>query len=123
MADKIRKIIEGKVQWFGTGGQVNYESPMLTVNDTDSYIESYKYRIYNLLNIIKGELKDKTYGISGVFAKQTKDELDMEIRTALQSKLDLTVSRYVSTVMNRQYSCNFTVVTPRGDSLSLEVTL
>lgn len=124
---KIRKIINGEVQWFGTyrttNGVTKYESPMLDVKTDEDYIEAYKYRIFNLLNIIKGELRDKSYGITGVFGKQTKNEIDIEIRQALYTKLNLLVSNYVSVVKDRDYSCRFTVTTPKGILISLEASL
>ncbi len=126
MAKKIRKIIDGKVQWFGgfksnSVGQLVYTSPMLEITDKDSYLEGYRYNIYNLLNIIKKELPDETYGISGVFGKGTKSEIDIEIQQALRKKLDLTVNSYVSTLKDREYHCKFTVTTPKGYTLNMEV--
>lgn len=127
MAKKIRKIIDGKVQWFGgyrnVGGQNTYQSPMLEINTEEDYIEAYKYRIYNMLNIIKKELKDKSFGISGVFAKKSKEEIDIEIRQALYTKLNLLVNEYVSEVKDRQYTCRFTVTTPKGNVISLEAII
>lgn len=115
MAKKIRKIVDGKVQWF--------KNPMLEIKDDESYIEAYKYRIFNLLSIIKGELTDKSYGIKGVFGKQNKQEIDLEVQQALYDKLGLTVTSYNSVVKDREYSCKFTVVTPKRLAISLEVNL
>lgn len=123
MTKKIRKIIDGEVQWFGRGNAVKYSSPMLEITDTDSYIEAYKYRIYNLLNIIRGELLDKTYGIKSIFGKYPKEDIDIEIRQALNSKLDLVVNEYKSTIKDRGYYCSFTVTTPKGSTISLEMFL
>lgn len=110
---KIRKIVDGKVQWFGN-------DTFLEIKTTADYNEAYKYRIYNLLSIIKGELPDESYGIKGVFGKQTKSEIDVEIQQALRTKLNLTVNSYTSELKDREYHCKFTVTTPKGTSISLE---
>lgn len=127
MAKKIRKIIDGKVKWFGTYSMVNkqlkYDTPFLEVTTEEEYIEAYKYRIYNLLKIIKGELPDKTYGIIGVFGKQTKEEIDVEIQEALRKKLDLVINSYSSTLIDREYNCKFTVTTPKGYLITMEYSL
>ena len=126
MAKKIRKIIDGKIKWFGYRandlGQT-YQSPMLEVTDETTYVEAYKYRIYNLLSIIKKELPDKTYGIRGIFDKQSKEDIDIEIQEALRKKLNLTINKYTSYVKDREYHCSFTVTAPRGNLISLEMVL
>lgn len=118
---KVRKIIDGKVQWFGNSK--NGHNPFIEIKDEDSYIEAYKCRIYNLLNIIKGELRDKTYGILGIFGKESKEEIDIEIQDALRKRLDLTINRFISSVKDRVYTCEFTVTTPKGILLSLTVNM
>lgn len=122
---KIRKIVNGKVQWFGIRKSSKiYESPMLDIKSDTDYVEAYKYRIYNLLHIIRGELPDKTYGIKGIWGKKTKEEIDIEVQEALRRKLNLTVNSYNSIVKSdRTYQCKFTVTTPRGSNISLEVLL
>lgn len=122
---KIRKIVNGKVQWFGIRKSSKvYESPMLDIKSDTDYVEAYKYRIYNLLHIIRGELPDKTYGIKGLFGKKTKEEIDIEVQEALRRKLNLTVNSYNSALgIDRTYKCKFTVTTPRGSNISLEVLL
>ncbi len=127
MAKKIRKIIDGKVQWFSgfkeVNGQSVYQSPMLEINTEEDYIEAYKYRIYNLLNIIRKELPDQSFGIRGVFDKQSREEIDIEIRQALYTKLNLLVNDYFSEVKDRHYHCKFTVTTPKGNVISLEAII
>ena len=125
---KIRKIIAGEVQWFGQNrptskSQKVYDTPFLEIKNETDYIEAYKYRIYNLLNIIKGELPDKTYGIKGVFGKQTKEETDVEIQEALRTKLDLVINSFTSTLADRDYECKFTVTTPKGIAITMEIAL
>ena len=55
--------------------------------------------------------------------RQTKNEIDIEIRQALYTKLNLLVTNYVSELKDRDYSCRFTVTTPKGISISLEAVL
>lgn len=125
---KIRKIENGEVQWFGqnklnSSNQKVYTSPFLEIKTEEDYIEAYKYRIYNLLKIIKGELPDKTYGIKGVFGKQSKGEIDVEIQEALRTKLDLVINYFTSVVVDRDYELKFTVTTPKGISITMETVL
>lgn len=122
---KIRKIVNGEVQWFGLVNPSTgvYDSPMLDIKTDEDYVKAYEYRIYNLLHVIKGELPDISYGIKGLWGKKSKEEIDIEVQEAMHRKLNLTVNSYVSVVVDREYRCKFTVTTPRGSSITLEVIL
>ena len=58
-----------------------------------------------------------------MFGKQTKEETDIEIQEALRKKLNLVVNSYVSVMQGRDYHCRFTVTTPRGNLISLDILL
>ena len=126
---KVRKIEKDsngnlKVRWFRypstKNNQTTYESPFLDVKTKEDYLQLVTYQIYGFLNVVKGELKDKTWGIKGVFGKQSKEEIDMEIQEGLSKKLNLVITSYVSKLEDRNYTCRFTVTTPKGYEITIE---
>ena len=100
MARKIRKIIDGKVQWFGgfksnSIGQLVYTSPMLEITDKESYLEGYRYNLYNLLNTIKKELPDADIYVYNNNSKDKTYEIAIKNEEELKNNQGYSMNDYI----------------------------